>query len=286
MDFRNFYSWAFPVGSVAGIRIRIHLLLVGFWLYQLNGLLQEEDLERSHMIVIWTVSIAALFGSILLHEFGHCFAARRVGGSADDVLLWPLGGLAFCDAPNTPRAQFIVAAGGPAVTAVIAATSWIAFELIPKPQPYSTADYYHHYAHFYLVDMQLFLFFFNSIPLYPLDGGRMFHALYWGFLSRRGHPGAYGRATLITVYTSRTVVVLGAVYCLYSLFSGQGGTFILLFIFLWSWQDTERLYMKLREGHTDDSVFGYDFSRGYTSLGDHQTRSKPKREGMLERPST
>ena len=56
-----------------------------------------------------------LFLSILLHEFGHCFAARSVDGDATEMLLWPLGGLAYCDVPHTPRANLITALGGPAV---------------------------------------------------------------------------------------------------------------------------------------------------------------------------
>ena len=56
-----------------------------------------------------------LFGIILLHEFGHCFGARYVDGDAKEVLIWPLGGLAFVDVPHTPRALFIATAAGPAV---------------------------------------------------------------------------------------------------------------------------------------------------------------------------
>ncbi len=35
-----------------------------------------------------------LFVSVLLHEFGHCFAARWVDGDATEIMIWPLGGLA------------------------------------------------------------------------------------------------------------------------------------------------------------------------------------------------
>jgi hypothetical protein len=36
----------------------------------------------------------ALFGVVLLHEFGHAFACRQTGGEADTIVLWPLGGIA------------------------------------------------------------------------------------------------------------------------------------------------------------------------------------------------
>ena len=49
--------------------------------------------------------VLLLFGIILLHEFGHCFGARYVDGDAKEILIWPLGGLAYVDVPHTPRAQ-------------------------------------------------------------------------------------------------------------------------------------------------------------------------------------
>ena len=41
------------------------------------------------------VLLFLVFFSVLLHEFGHCFAARWVGGDANDILMHPLGGLAM-----------------------------------------------------------------------------------------------------------------------------------------------------------------------------------------------
>src|SRR5207244_5592755 len=77
-----------------------------------------------------------LFFSVLLHEFGHCFAARSVNGDAQEVLLWPLGGLANVEVPHTPRANLIVAAGGPAVNLVLALLStlllWGFFSAAPS----------------------------------------------------------------------------------------------------------------------------------------------------------
>src|SRR5262249_25096555 len=60
------------------------------------------------------VLVALLFVSVLFHEFAHCFAARAVGGDANEVLMWPLGGLANVELPHRPRAHFLCAAAGPA----------------------------------------------------------------------------------------------------------------------------------------------------------------------------
>src|SRR5262249_33878807 len=74
-----------------------------------------------------------LFISVLFHEFGHCFAARWVNGDASEVLLWPLGGLAYVDVPNTPRANLVVAAAGPAVNLGLCVVSALALGLLHDP---------------------------------------------------------------------------------------------------------------------------------------------------------
>src|SRR6478735_4977230 len=73
-----------PLFTAFGIRVRMHasllLLIVLVLLFGLGqGFTWQDRLE----------SMGILFGVILLHEFGHCFAARRVGGEANDILMWP-----------------------------------------------------------------------------------------------------------------------------------------------------------------------------------------------------
>ena len=63
--------------------------------------------------------VAVLFLVVLLHEFGHCFTARWVGGHAEDILMTPLGGLAFASPPSRPLPTFLTVAGGPAVNVMI-----------------------------------------------------------------------------------------------------------------------------------------------------------------------
>ncbi len=77
--------------------------------------------------------LGLLFLTVLLHELGHCFAARQVGGEASEVLLWPLGGLAACDVPHQPRAHFLTAAAGPAVNLLICLRCGLAMALVLEP---------------------------------------------------------------------------------------------------------------------------------------------------------
>jgi stage IV sporulation protein FB len=114
-DFTNF---SLPLFRAYGVQVRLHLLYIVMTLGILfrSGMMAETTQDWIEFAVIWVV---LLFVIILLHEFGHCFAARSVDGSANEILMWPLGGLAYCDAPRTVRAQFITAAGGPFVNLVI-----------------------------------------------------------------------------------------------------------------------------------------------------------------------
>ena len=270
MNLHELLNFSLPVGSLFGIRIRLHWVLLVLWFYNLNELLQEKALSGPQLLLFWLLSIGLVSLMILLHEFGHCFAARSVGGDADEVLLWPLGGLAFCRTPNLPRAHFIVAAGGPAVTLTLTLLSYFVFRWTVVDEELtgiSGAAVKH--AHRLLVNFQFFLLVLNLIPLYPLDGGRMLHALLWGFMERRPGSGGYGRATLITVYVSRGCAIVGGIVS----FLKFG--FLMVFLFVWAWMGTEQLYHRLREGESSDSVFGYDFSGGYTTLGEPARRRRP-----------
>src|SRR5271165_6382594 len=117
------FAWSFPVGRMFGITVRIHWLFpfvaLGLILHVALGKNEGTPYPNGAWIDV-SILLAILFVSVLLHEFGHCFAARWVNGDAQEVLLWPLGGLANVDVPNRPRAHFITAAAGPAVNITIA----------------------------------------------------------------------------------------------------------------------------------------------------------------------
>src|SRR5271169_6731484 len=100
-------SGSVPLFTIFGIRVRAHSALI---LFILGTLLLAWP--KGYDIPGKLVSMAVLVGVILLHEFGHCAAAKMVGGEADELLLWPLGGLAFPDIPRRPGPKFWTAAGG------------------------------------------------------------------------------------------------------------------------------------------------------------------------------
>ena len=216
-----------------------------------------------------------LFLIILLHEFGHCFAARKVGGRADDVLLWPLGGLAFTQYAPTWRNSLIVVGGGPMVNVVIALIAIPAF-LIFGPTRTEIASLGPTGAIAYvvteqvLVEWNLIMLVFNLIPLYPLDGGQLFRAALWGWFERKGGfgDGPFYKASQITIPVSFAIGAIGILVSLWLLPAGM--KIFGVAIFAWAMMNTWQLKKQLEQmrfgSFTERSEFGYDFSQGYTSL--------------------
>ena len=116
---RDPMSWSIPVFRAFGIQVRVHIfflvIALGLFLRQLT-LAQYDNVWWLDKLLL---SVVVLFVSVLLHEFGHCFGARYVGGDAREILMWPLGGLAYTEIPHRWRALFITVAAGPAVNLVI-----------------------------------------------------------------------------------------------------------------------------------------------------------------------
>lgn len=113
---RDPLSWSIPLFRAFGIQVRLHILYIVMTLGLLGRTYYQDPSHIGEFALIWVV---ILFVIILLHEFGHCFAARSVDGEAEEILMWPLGGLAFCSVPHTARANFITVIGGPLVNVVI-----------------------------------------------------------------------------------------------------------------------------------------------------------------------
>jgi len=184
-------SGSIPLFHVFGINVRMHasmLVFVGLTLL-LSG---TSDGLGAHNAV---VSMTILFGSVLLHEFGHCFGARWMGGHADNILMWPLGGLASVDPPRRPWPSFVTTAAGPGVNLLIciltgtalailngtaAAVPW--FPVRAGLRSYVPHDWTTYYLWcIFLVNYAL-LIFNLLLVFYPFDGGRMVQEILWAFV--------------------------------------------------------------------------------------------------------
>src|SRR6059058_4427224 len=111
-------SWSVPIIRIAGIQLRIHItfLLLIAWLglgYYAQG--------GSAAAVSGILVIVLLFVCVVLHEFGHAFAAKAFGINTPDITLLPIGGVARLERmPEEPIQELVIAAAGPAVNVVIA----------------------------------------------------------------------------------------------------------------------------------------------------------------------
>lgn len=179
-----------PLFTAFGIRVRAHAwLLISMALVLLFGwgTASMPWLDR-------VISAGALFGIVLLHEFGHCFAARRVGGSADEIIMHPLGGVALAQPPRRPWPTFVTVAGGPlvnvAICALTAATLYAFFHQAPWnplnpgfPIDLTSPEIHHFQAWgrwvWWIHATSWLLLIFNLLPIYPLDGGQIAQTAFW-----------------------------------------------------------------------------------------------------------
>jgi len=141
---RDPMSWSIPVFRAFGIQVRVHIfffvITLGLFLRQIT-LPQYQDVW---WLDIFLLTVVVLFGCVLLHEFGHCFGARHVGGEAREILIWPLGGLAMTDIPHRWKALFLTVAAGPAVNVLICVACIAvisASKFIPNFNPFADPYY-------------------------------------------------------------------------------------------------------------------------------------------------
>jgi Zn-dependent protease len=162
-----------PIVRLAGIRVYLH-----FTWFIVAALEVTRFAHRYHNPIWAVLEYCALFGVVLLHEFGHAFACRQTGGQADTIVLWPLGGIAFVKPPPRPGAYLWSIAAGPLVN-VILFPLFLFFVGAATGLHWRTShpDFYNFIVAVFL--MNCVLLFFNLIPVYPLDGGQIVRGLLW-----------------------------------------------------------------------------------------------------------
>lgn len=293
------FSWSFSLGRLFGINVRVHVLfpVVALGLVLRAGAKSVYPGEWVDMAVL----MALLFASVLLHEFGHCFGARLVDGDATQILLWPLGGLAAIEVPHTPRANFIATAAGPAVNFLICVVAGLLFCSLtdfnvrppwnPFPGKWSplriNAEGYLALSTWKgtpwegpqtlavillarLFWLNLLLLLINVVLIgFPLDGGRMFQCLLWPRLGFR-------QSMLVAIFAGFVVALILGVVAIWT----EELLDLCLALFIYA---TCRQQWILLETGGEESVFGYDFSQGYTSLERDQPAPRRRRPNAIQR---
>lgn len=160
------------VGTLFGIEITLHPLLLLYFVISaaLPWLLNSSTMTMKVWLYLVIVNIPLLFGTVLVHELGHCFATRKVGGEVHGILLWPLGGLAYIGHSGDAKDDLIVSIAGP-LTHIPQALLW--YGLSQAFTRGTFMDMLCVQALWLNISLMLFNLF---IPCYPLDGGRIFAA--------------------------------------------------------------------------------------------------------------
>ena len=137
--------------------------------------------------LIWkSLLFVSLFVIVILHEFGHALACRSVGGESRNIILWPLGGVAFVNPPARPGAVLWSIAAGPLVNVVLIPVTVLIYlavggwELGGNPMSGTDLQLYC----FAVMAMNFMLLVFNMMPVYPLDGGQVLMSLLWFVVGR------------------------------------------------------------------------------------------------------
>lgn len=250
-----------PLGSVFGVRVRVHaifLLFVGFVLLLGGGA------EAGYTLSLRAMAMGMWAAVVFLHELGHCAVARSMRGGAHELVLWPLGGLAPAEPAPRPLPTFLTAAAGPLVNLILCVASAAAvYYLTPTPlMRQETLHAQHVWVSFnpfhpvqrfqwtwsdpaiyfwwsFVINYTLLLF--NLLPIYPSDGAQMLQSALWPVVGQF-------RSMLIATTTGMAgSVMLGVV----GLAMGSWGWFV-AGLCVWMFYESYQRRMLLRETGPED----------------------------------
>ena len=229
-------SWSIPILRISGIQLRIHVTFL--------------------LLIVWVALGSAsaatfvllLFLCVVLHEFGHALAAKAYGINTPDITLLPIGGVARLERiPEEPRQELVIAAAGPAVTAIIALSLFAVLlarggaDLGERLLAYLTGPIQGDDWVANIFKLNVYLLLFNLIPAFPMDGGRVLRALLATRLS-------YARATQVAATVGQAFAFLFGIVGLFGIPglypSNPFLIFIALFVYLGASQEAALAQMR------------------------------------------
>jgi Zn-dependent protease/CBS domain-containing protein len=225
-------GWSIKLFTLGGTAVRMHVtfLLLLAWIAAVQWTRGTPQDAISGVLFI-----IVLFACVVLHEFGHIWAARRYGIRTPDVTLLPIGGVASMERiPEKPSQEIAVALAGPAVNAVIALVLIVVLGLRFDPEQVSVAALQSTFlAQVAIANVVLLVF--NLIPAFPMDGGRVLRALLAMWLG-------YTRGTKVA---ARIGQALAVVFAILGFMGNPLLVLVALFIFLGA--AGEAGYVEVRE---------------------------------------
>ena len=167
----------------------------------------------------------AVFGSVVLHEYGHALTAAHFGVRTRAILLLPIGGVSQLEQiPRNPRQELAIAIAGPLVTIGLVIVLYLVLRITGTPaQPEQALSGTGGSFVARLMWINVVLAVFNLFPAFPLDGGRVLRAL----IAMRTD---YVRATEIAARVGQAFALL---FGLYGLFVSSNVLLVLVAFFIW-----------------------------------------------------
>ncbi len=162
---------------VAGIDVMIH------WSWIIAAVVEMQFRRQVFKSPLWNAAeFLCIFGIVLLHEIGHVTSCRQVGGTADRIILWPLGGIAILNPPPRPWPVFWSVAGGPLVNLALVPATVLLWVFCSYQGWFQSPDLETFVPLLFVIN--LFLLVFNLLPLYPNDGGQILYTVLWALFGR------------------------------------------------------------------------------------------------------
>lgn len=162
----------------AGIDLYLH------WSWFVVALIEINYSFGHYSSPVWRVlEYVAIFVIVTMHEYGHALACRQVGGTPDQIVLWPLGGVAYVNPPQRPGATLWSVAAGPLVNVALAPVLW-ALGFATGSLGWATTMPNLYGLVRAIWEINLLLLIFNMLPIFPLDGGQILRSLLWFAVGR------------------------------------------------------------------------------------------------------
>lgn len=234
------------LGSVSGIKIKVHWTFIFLILWIILSEIKQGGNTKS---ILFNISLVlAVFICVILHELGHALTAKHFGISTKKITLLPIGGMATMEKiPESPKQELLVTLAGPLVNVIIALLLYFIIpvkefmhlnftETLETLSSFTVQNFL-----FYLYIVNVALVVFNTIPAFPMDGGRILRAILAIKINR-------AKATQIASTIGQFIAVI---FLLIGLIYNPFLIFIALVIFLGAYGENQMVHhLALLKGHT------------------------------------
>jgi len=266
-----------PFGTWFGVRVRLHFwLLLSFFFTYIPGI-------RAADFVSPTIQCILILIALLAHEFGHRTFARWMGGSHNEFMLWPPGGMIPPNAPPFPWPYFVTHVGGIIVNVLLAGASIGAIALIATDRiPWNPLAFFLGLPPLQRANAAIFvtgclstfasinigIIGINLLPYYWFDGGPLLQSILWPFTKLY-------QAINVTCIIG---MVLAVPMCILSLSLGAAGLFAIIFwVLLFASSYTKRQQLKAAGPQELEDAIAWSASYSGTSEEAAPRRKKVKK---------